>query len=98
MTKRSLIPDQEHCPAPLTVEELEMGLLADGGFSDEHVEAFRETVIAAIRETSDLLREVDMPGRWREQLRRQVRHMRDYVEVADLYLARRNGVAGRLLN
>ena len=75
-----------------------MGLPGDGTFRDEHVEAFRNTVIAAIRETSDLLRSEDMPPRWRKQLQRQVRHMRSYVEVADLYLARQRGTASRLVN
>jgi len=101
MVKRILLPDDDHRPpAPLTVEELEVGLLdhAASGFRDEHVEAFRETVVAAIRETSDLLRTEEMPAHWRVQLDRQVRHMRRYVEVADLYLARRGGTAKRLLN
>jgi hypothetical protein len=101
MAKRILLPESElPAVAPLSVEELEIGLLrgAGGAFRDEHVEAFRETVIAAIRETSDLLRTEDMPPRWRARLDRQVRHMRHYVEIADLYLARRSGEARELLN
>lgn len=101
MAKPILLPACEHrTPTPLTMEELEFGLLdsSDGGFQDTHVEAFRETVIEAIRETSDILRTEDMPARWRAQLDRQVRHMRRYVEVADLYLARRGGRAAYPLN
>lgn len=91
MTKRIFFTDNAPA-APLTVEELEMG------FCDDQVEAFRETVLAAIRETSALLQAEEMPPGWREQLARQVRHMRHYVEIADLYLARQNGSARRLLN
>jgi len=92
MAKRIFLPESEPAATLLTVEALEMG------FSDGHVEAFRETVIAAIRETSDLLRTEEMPARWRAQLDRQVRHMRHYVEIADLYLAKQNGSARRLIN
>lgn len=92
MTNRIFFPDSKPAAGPLSVEELEMG------FCDDQVEAFRETVLAAIDETSQLLRDEVMPERWREQLGRQVRHMRHYVEIADLYLARRGGSARRLLN
>jgi len=92
MAKRIFLPESEPAATLLSVEELEMG------FSDGHVEAFRATVIAAIRETSDLLRTEEMPARWRAQLDRQVRHMRHYVEIADLYLAKQNGSARRLIN
>ena len=52
MAKPILLPACEHrTPTPLTMEELEFGLLdsSDGGFQDTHVEAFRETVIEAAR-------------------------------------------------
>ena len=58
MAKRIFLPESEPAATLLTVEELVMG------FSDGHVEAFRETVIAAIRETSDLLRTEEMPARF----------------------------------
>ena len=81
---------------PLTVEELEVGLLELGsqgqdGFWEDHVEVFRDTILAAIRETSDVLRAEGVPPKWRSELNRQLRAMHDYVEVADLYLARRSG-------
>lgn len=98
MAKQILLPEIEPPSSPLTIEELEIGLRDGGGFGDGHVEAFRDTVVAAIEETSALLKSEDMPPRWREQLGRQVRHMRHYVEIADLYLARQNGTAKRLLN
>ena len=97
VAKRILLSEIEQAASPLTIEELETGLRSGGAFGDENVEAFRDTVIAAIQETSALLLDEDMPTRWREQLGRQVRHMRRYVEIADLYLARQNGTATRLI-
>jgi len=97
MAKRILLTEIEPPASAMTIDELETGLHG-GGFGDGHVEAFRDTVIAAIEETSALLKSEDMPPRWRERLGRQVRHMQHYVEIADLYLARQNGTARRLLN
>lgn len=78
------------------MEELEVGLLqlespGQDGFWDDNVEVFRDTILAAIRETSDVLRAEGVPQKWRSELNRQLRAMHDYVEFADLYLARRSG-------
>jgi hypothetical protein len=87
----------------LGIDELEAGLSrlnvpGNEGFWDENVEAFRRTVIAAIRETCEILENEEMPERWREQLNRQVEAMRNYVGVADLYLAGEIAPPGRRLN
>ena len=78
----------------LSIGELEDGIkvLDAGGsedFWDEHVDAFRDTVVDAIRETCEILDTEDMPRRWRAQLNRQVEAMRKYVCLADFYLATR---------
>lgn len=71
-----------------------MGLLefsgeASSSFWDENVEAFRETVVLAIRETTDLLLGKDLPPGWRTHLNGQLRVMGNYRDLADHYIARR---------
>ena len=84
-----------------------MGLLeipggASSSFWDENVEAFRETVVLAIRETTDLLLGEDLPPGWRTHLNGQLRVMGNYRDLADLYIARRlaqeSGPSARQLN
>jgi hypothetical protein len=84
--------------APLTVEELEDGLrLLDQGvieadaFWDENLEAFRQAMLVAIRETSDLLFADQVPRPWRMELEVQLIALRRYVEIVDRYVAKRAG-------
>jgi hypothetical protein len=81
---------------PLTIEELESGLRvmkhADtdrGVFWDENVAAFRQTVILAIRETSDALLSPTVPPRWRAELEAQLEDLVAYMAMADRYIASR---------
>ena len=88
-------------PDPLTMEELEIGLLQLGGpgdscFWDKNIRAFRESVLAAIRDTKHILDSEDVPPKWRSQLDRQLHVMLGYIEIADQYLARQGGPSGRV--
>ncbi len=79
--------------APLTIEQLEIGLksMTDcdtdlGDFWRENIEAFRQTVFAAIRETSDTLLSPEVPLRWRLQLERQLEELMGYLDLMDRQL------------
>ena len=80
---------------PLSIEQLEAGLcFLNAGvdrdrFWDANIAAFRQTALAAIRETSDALLSRRLPGRWRAELEGQVVALRRYVELADDYVAQR---------
>jgi len=81
---------------PLSVEQLETGLrLLDQGdvdhkaFWDENIEAFRRTVLLAIRETSEALLSPTITLHWRVELESQLEALVQYIELADRYLARR---------
>ena len=83
--------------APLSIEQLEMGLrllgrgdLDHNAFWDEHIGAFRQTVLFAIRETSDALLSPAIPLRWRVELEGQLEDLVQYIELADRYIARRS--------
>ncbi len=83
--------------APLSIEELEAGLrlLGDGdvdhtAFWDENIEAFRQTVLLAIRDTSDALLSPRMTLRWRIELEQELEALVQYIELADRYVARRS--------
>ena len=76
--------------APLTVEQLETGLLSMSdrdtdltAFWSEHVEAFRRTIFVAIRDTSDALRSPEIPQCWRLQLERQLEELVGYLDLMD---------------
>ena len=80
----------------MTIEELECGLRtldADGldriGFWDEHVSAFKQTLLIAVRDTSDALLRVEMPAEWRAELESQLKALLGYLELTDRYLANR---------
>ena len=80
--------------APLSIEELETGLriLVDGnvdqnGFWDENITAFRQTVLLAIRETSDALLSPSITLHWREELESQLRHLLRHLELANRHIA-----------
>lgn len=81
---------------PLTIEQLEAGLdvLSMEGtdlnaFWSENVEAFRRTVLLAIRDTSDALLSPTIPLRWRLRFERQLEELIQYLELAGRYIARR---------
>ena len=87
--------------APLSVEQLEAGLLIlEGGtvaasrFRDEALAPFRETVRLALRETSDALLMPGLPPEARALLNRQHRLLRLYAALADRRLAQRAGLGG----
>jgi hypothetical protein len=80
--------------APLTIEELEDGLRAmnelgaeRGVFWDENVAAFRQTVLLAIRDTSDALLSPTIPLRWREELDGQLQELLQHLELAERHIA-----------
>lgn len=81
-----------HLPTakPLSIEELEAGLRLLGcgdldhrAFWDENIEAFRQTVLLAIRETSDALLSPQITLRWRVQLQTQLEALVQYIDFAD---------------
>ena len=82
---------------PLSIEELEAGLRLLGrgdldhrAFWDENIEAFRQTVLLAIRETSDALLSPQIAARWRVQLQTQLEALVQYIDFADGYAAKRS--------
>ena len=92
-SKLQLVSDR---PAPLSIEELEVGLrkLNDdrtdlNSFWDEHVAAFRQTVLLAIRETSNALLVPTIPLRWRLELEGELEELIKYIAMADRYIERR---------
>jgi hypothetical protein len=84
--------------SPLTIDQLETGLRLLGSskidqhaFWDENIAAFRETVLLAIRETSDALLSPGMTHRWNVEFQGQLQALVRYLELADGYIARRSG-------
>jgi hypothetical protein len=102
---RSQCPADEPASQPaglLSLEDLETGLrLLDRGdkrqtaFWDENVEAFRRTVLFAIRETSDALLSPMISEHWRVLLQRQLESLVSYIELADRYIDRRRTASDR---
>ena len=91
-------------PAALTVEELEAGLsqldrgeVAFDIFWEEHLSAFRQSMVMAIDETSDML-DGRLSHRWRRELEVQLKALRGYVAIVDGYIARRGAVDRARLN
>ena len=94
MAKPSILPDGSALE-PLSVEQLEMGLrvMRDRrhdrrAFWDENIAAYRETVVCAIRETSDSLLSPTITLRWRIELEGQLEELIQYLALADGYIAR----------
>lgn len=82
-------------PAPLSLEELEAGLRALGEnevdeyrFWTENGPAFKQTVLFAIRETSDSLLSPKIPLHWRMQLQSELAELVHYLHIADLRMAK----------
>jgi hypothetical protein len=92
-----LVSDASEPVTPLSIEDLETGLRLLGrgdidhnSFWDQNIEAFRQTVLFAIRETSDALLSPAITLRWQIQLERELESLVEYVELADRYIARRS--------
>jgi hypothetical protein len=82
---------------PLSIEQLKAGLRLLGrgdvdqiAFWDQNIEAFRQTVLFAIRETSDALLSPRIPRRWSAELEAQLELLVQYIELADRYIAGRS--------
>jgi hypothetical protein len=81
---------------PLSIEELEAGLLSLdwdnldlNAFWDSNIFSFRQTVLVAIRDTSDALLEPKIPRRWRLELQGQLEELVRYIDLADRYIEAR---------
>ena len=81
---------------PLSLDELEAGLraMSDGNtdlsaFWDANIASFRQTVLFAIRETSDALLSPAITRPWRVELESQLEALAEYIEMADRYIERR---------
>lgn len=92
-----------HHPAtrlePLSIEQLEAGLRVmkeaqtkRGMFWDQNVASFRDTVLFALGETSDLLLSPTISPRWRVELEAQLEELVQYLDLADRYIERREPV------
>jgi hypothetical protein len=87
-------------PAPLSIEELEIGLVSLGrsdvnlmAFWDENIARFRQTVLLAIRDTSDALLSPKITLAWRIELESQLDALVRYISLADRYIALRSPTA-----
>jgi hypothetical protein len=93
---RRITPEPKGYVAPMSIEELESGLRlmnelgpACGAFWDSKVEAFRQTVVLAIRETSNALLSPRISERWRADLTSQLQELGALLEFADRHVAAR---------
>ena len=87
---------------PLSIPELEIGLRILGGseskekaFWDENIVRFRQTVLLAIRDTSDALLEQAISAPWRIELQSQLESLVQYLELANRYVAERTRAVSR---
>jgi hypothetical protein len=87
---------------PLSIPQLETGLRLLGrgdldhyAFWDANIDAFRRTVLFAIRETSDALLSPSVPVRWRVELEGQLEELFRYIELAERYITRRRASCGQ---
>ena len=93
-----------HRITALSIEELETGLRSMDGenidlkaFWDKNVASFRQTILLAIRDTSDSLCACNVPLRWRATLENQLEDLVRYLELANRYMDRRSVNLGRAL-
>ena len=82
--------------APFSIEELESGLrlLRRGdvdlrAFWEDNIIGFRQTVLLAIRDTSDALLSPNISRRWRLELEGQLEALVRYLKFADDFIALR---------
>jgi hypothetical protein len=87
---------------PLSIPELEIGLSTLGGseteqkiFWDENIVRFRQTVLLAIRDTSEALLEQAISPPWRLELESQLEALVQYLELANRYVAERTLAVSR---
>ena len=87
---------------PLSIPELEIGLSILGGsetkqkiFWDENIVRFRQTVLLAIRDTSEALLEQAISPPWRLELESQLEALVQYLELANRYVAERTLAVSR---
>ena len=87
---------------PLSIPELEIGLRILGGseskqktFWDENIVRFRQTVLLAIRDTSDALLQQAIGTPWRIELESQLEALVQYLELANRYVAERTRAVSR---
>jgi hypothetical protein len=76
-----------------TIQELEIGLRTLGradvdtnAFWDRNIASFRQTVLFAVRETSDALLSPNVPADLRGELEGQLEALVHYVELANRYI------------
>ena len=86
---------------PLSIPELEIGLRILGraetkqkSFWDQNIMRFRQTVLLAIRDTSDALLEQAISPPWRIELESQLEALVQYLELANRYVAERTRRTG----
>lgn len=82
--------------APLSTKELAAGLQRLNQsttdprvFWDDNIVAFRQTVLAAISETSEALSMEKLPLDWGAELEGQLASLREYLALADRHLCSR---------
>jgi hypothetical protein len=87
---------------PLSIPELEIGLRILGGseikqktFWDQNIVRFRQTVLLAIRDTSDALLEQAISPPWRIELESQLEALVQYLELANRYVAEHTRAVSR---
>jgi hypothetical protein len=89
---------------PLDIEQLEAGLrilntveVNLNAFWDENIASFRQTVLLSIRDTTDALLSPTITLYWRARFEHELEALIRYLELADLYIARRGLKFGRQL-
>src|SRR4030095_680347 len=97
MPRSKTLSGESSVAGPLRIEQLEAALRQLGradidldAYWDEHIETFRQTVLLAIRETSEAIMWPSIPLRWRVELEGQLRLLARYLELADRYLELRS--------
>jgi hypothetical protein len=93
--------DDSASGCPLSIEQLEAGLRTLNSldrnldaFWDENVASFRQTVLLAIRETSDALLSPSISFHWRLQFEEQLDALVKCLKLAERYIARRRLTGG----
>lgn len=92
MTRRKIDLEAGIIDGPLGIEQLEAALRQLGradvdpdAYWDEHIETFRQTVLLAIRETTDAIMLASMPRHLRVELEGQLAMLGRCIELADEY-------------
>jgi len=69
-----------------------------GAFWDANIASFRQTVLFAIRETSDALLSPTITRPWKVELEAQLEELVEYIEMADRYIERRALIGERAVS